>query len=297
MSNCKSYIVRAMTSDGSARIIFADATEIVSKAAKIHQTSKTCTAALGRSLCACSLIGSLLKNESDTVTLQINGGGPAGKVICVSDYKGNVRGTIDNPSIEIGPNDKGKLDVGGVIGNEGSLYVIRDLGFGEPYIGSTPLVSGEIGDDISEYFARSEQTPTVCALGVRVNTDKTVKSAGGILLQLMPGADETIIPTIERNISTLGSVSAHIANGRSGEDIIADALRDIPFDIFDKYDIDYTCSCNKDKYQKALATLSDDDFASVIADNKPVEAVCHFCKKKYTFTVDELVNARKKAKE
>ena len=200
-----SVITRAMTSDGSARIICADTTAIVQKAFEVHRTAKTMTAALGRSLTVTSLMGSLLKDKADTLSLQIKGDGPAGTILCVSNYRGDVRGYAENPDAELPPNEHGKLDVGGAVG-QGTLCIIRDFGTGEPYVGISQLVSGEIAEDISEYFVTSEQTPTVCALGVRANTDNSCKSAGGFLLQLLPGADDSIIPALEKNIAALGSV-------------------------------------------------------------------------------------------
>jgi len=286
-----SMITRAMTQDGSVRIVCADTTEIVRTAQKIHNTSKTMTAALGRCLTVTSLMGSLLKDKTDSLTVQIKGDGPAGTILCVSDYMGNVRGYAENPDAELPPNAQGKLDVGGAVG-AGSLYVIRDLGVGEPYVGISALVSGEIGDDISQYYVDSEQTPTVCALGVRVNQDFTCKSAGGFLLQLLPGADQSLIPTLEKNVAEIGSVSKLIELGRTPEEIISMAFDGIPYDLFDAFDTEYRCTCSREKYTRALVSLSDADIEDLRSDGKPVETECRFCRKKYLFDMEEIVKIR-----
>jgi len=296
MSTNTSIITRAMTQDGSVRIVCTDSTAIVRQAQNIHNTCKTMTAALGRVLTVTSLMGSLLKDKTDALTIQIKGNGPAGTLLCVSDYAGNVRGYAENPDAELPPNEKGKLDVGGAVG-AGSLYVIRDLGVGEPYVGISPLVSGEIGDDISQYYVTSEQTPTVCALGVRVNTDFTPKAAGGFLLQLMPGADETLIPILEKNVTEIGSVSKLIELGKTTEEIIAMAFEGIPYDIFDSFETEYRCSCSREKYQRALVSLGEADIEELRADGKPVETQCRFCRKTYSFDMEEIIRIRKEIKE
>ncbi len=283
-----SYITRAVTDDGSARIIFADTTKIVADAAAIHQTSKTMTAALGRSLTAAALMGSLLKDKDNTLTFQLNGGGPAGKIVCVSDYKGNVRGYAENPQVELMPNGAGKLDVGGAVGKYGNLTLIKDMGMGEPYVGMCPLVSGEIGDDVTQYFATSEQTPTICALGVRVNQDHSVKAAGGFLLQVLPGAEDAVIDQLEANIKLIPSVSAMIAEGARAKDVIDSALRGIAYQPFDEFDIGYVCTCGRERYLNALAGLPEKDLDELAAQDGPIEACCHFCNNKYQFDIDEI---------
>ena len=285
-------LVRAMTRDGSARILCADTTAIVQKAFEIHRTAKTMTAALGRSLTVTSLMGSLLKDKTDTLSLQIKGDGPAGTILCVSNYRGDVRGYAENPNTELPPNEHGKLDVGGAVG-QGTLCIIRDFGTGEPYVGISQLVSGEIAEDISEYFVTSEQTPTVCALGVRANTDNSCKSAGGFLLQLLPGADDAMIPTLEKNIAALGSVSKLIEIGKTPEDIIAMVLEGIEYDLFDSYEIEYQCSCDRDKYLRALISLNQADMDELAESGEPIETECRFCHTKYIFAIDEILKARK----
>ena len=203
-----SLMTRAMTQDGMVRLFYADTTSIVQKAHTIHGTSKTMTAVLGRALTGASLMGTLLKDRESSVTLQFKGDGPAGTILCVSDYAGNVRGCAGDPTVELPPNEMGKLDVGGAVGR-GTLYVMKDLGLKEPYIGMSPIVSGEIAEDITAYFASSEQIPTVCALGVRCNPDFSCKAAGGYLLQLMPGADESLIERVEKAVGALPPISAN----------------------------------------------------------------------------------------
>ena len=285
------YICRAITADGGARIIFTDSTDVVRKATEIHDTSKTMTAVLGRALTAASLMGSLLKDKDNTLTLQFKGDGPAGAIVCVSDYSGNVRGYADNPDAELPPNAQGKLDVGGAVG-QGSMIVIKDMGMAEPYVGMCPLVSGEIGDDVSSYFATSEQTPTVCALGVRVNPDLTIKSAGGFLLQLLPGADDAIAEKIEANIAKINSVSQMIADGMTAEEIIAVALEGIEYEMFDEFDTDYVCPCSREKYLTALAGLSQKDIDELEAEGEPIETVCHFCDNRFEFDIEEVLRKR-----
>ena len=259
-----SYITRAITADGSARIIFANTTDIVEKTIQIHGLSKTATAALGRVLTAASLMGSLLKDKDNSLTLQFKADGPLGTVMAVSDYKGNVRGYAENPSVELKPNSNGKLDVGSAIGKNGTLYVMKDMGFTEPYIGMCPIVSGEVAEDVTQYFATSEQTPSVCALGVRVSQDRHCKAAGGFLIQLMPMADDEVIDKIEANLTLIDSVSSLIEQGKTAE-----------------------------KYERALLTLSQDDFSSLGEEKEPIEAVCRFCNQKYYFDFKELLSKRK----
>lgn len=282
-----SKITRAITSDGSARIAFIDSTEIVRTAGEKHGLSKTVTAALGRALTGCSLMGSLLKNSTDTLTLRFDGDGPCGSIICVSDYKGNVRGYAENGQVELPPNSRGKLDVGGAVGG-GTMYVIRDLGMNEPYIGASPIISGEIAEDITNYFANSEQTPTVCALGVRVGRDNVCFAAGGYLLQLMPGAEESTISRLEENIGLMNSVSALIAEGKTDEDIIGSVFSGLDYEMFDEFDAEYLCTCDRSKYLSAIAGLSQGDLDELLERDEPIEAVCRFCGEKYTFTPAEV---------
>lgn len=276
-----------MTRDGSAMLAVANTTQIVKKAAEIHSLSHTMTAVLGRALTATSIMGSLLKDKEHSLTLQLKGDGPGGTVVCVSDYSGNVRGYVQNPKVELPPNKFGKIDVGGAVG-KGNLYIIKDLGLNEPYVGLSPIVSGEIAEDITEYYASSEQTPSVCALGVRVSEEHVCFAAGGFLLQLMPGADDATITALENNIKALKSVSALIAEGLSGEEIGARVLEGIEFDVFDVIPIEYRCNCSHEKYEGALLSLGIKDLEELAQDPNGIETVCHFCNSKYNFTSNEI---------
>ncbi|MCR5485543.1 MAG: Hsp33 family molecular chaperone HslO [Clostridiales bacterium] len=282
-----SVIVRGLTRDGSARIILADTSEIVQKAHEIHGLSKTMTAALGRALTAASLMGSTLKGENDSLTLRFKGNGPAGTICCVSDSNGNVRGYADNPYAELPPNDKGKLDVGGAVG-AGTMYVMRDLGLAEPYIGMSEIVSGEIAEDITQYYVSSEQTPTVCALGVKVNKDFSCRAAGGFLLQLMPYPDEKIIDKLESNIPKISSVSTMIDEGMTLGEIAGVILDGIEFDLLDENPIAYKCPCSREKYHSAIKSLKIEDLRELYESGEAVEACCNFCGSKYRFETEEV---------
>lgn len=290
-----SIIKRAISADGGIRVIFCDSTAIVRRACEIHHTSKTMTAVLGRALTATSLMASLLKDMDNTLTLQIRGDGPCGSVVCVGDYKGNVRGYADDMTVELPPNSLGKLDVGGAVGS-GSLYVIKDMGMNEPYIGVSPIVTGEIAEDITEYFANSEQTPTVCALGVRVDTDNMCFAAGGYLIQLMPGYNDADVDRLETNVNMAGSISKLIADGMDGDEIIAHLFEGIEYQMFDEFDIAYRCNCERERYLKALVSLNEKDMQELRDAGEPVETCCMFCGTKYTFELSEIDEARAAAK-
>lgn len=282
-----SIILRAITSDGSAFIHACDSTAIVAKAHEIHETSKTMTAALGRALTAACLMGAQLKSPSASLTLQFQCTGPAKNIVCVSDSTGNVKGYTDHPEVELPPNAQGKLNVGGALGG-GTLHVIRDPGQGEPYVGLCQLATGEIAEDITAYYAQSEQIPTACALGVRVNRDLSVKSAGGFLLQLLPGADEQVIAAVEKNIADVGSVSRRVAQGDTPLQIVQAVLAGIPFEVLDESPVDYVCGCSRQRYARILATLNRRDLQSLIDGGEEIETVCNFCRKRTTFSVEEL---------
>lgn len=291
--NHNSIILRAITHDGSAFIHTCDSTIIAATARTLHQTSKTMTAALGRALTACCLMSAQLKGADHTLTLQLKGNGPGGSIVCVGDSKGNVKGYAQNPLAELPPNQLGKLDVGGVVG-KGTLHVIKDLGMQEPYHGMCPIVTGEIAEDITQYYAQSEQIPSACALGVRVNRDLTVKSAGGFLLQMLPGADPDMITKLEENVKAIGSVSQKIAEGITPLQLTKQVLADIPFDILDETPIAYTCNCSRERYAQILAALNQKDLQSLIDEQQPVETVCNFCGNRYVFSLDELKQAAQK---
>lgn len=283
-------IVRYITTDGSAFIIACDSTDMVAEMEQIHKTSATTTAALGRLITACSMMGDMLKSKDDSITLRINGGGPAGDLICVSDYMGNSRAYIQNPVVEIPLNSVGKLDVKGAVGVDGNLYVIKDIGMKEPYIGQTPIVSGEIAEDITNYFATSEQTPSVCALGVLVNPDLTVKKAGGYIIQLLPGCDEEIISKIEHNIGTIESVTTMLDNGLTPDDIAVKAMDGIELDKLDESNMCYKCNCSRERVENALISTGLESLNEMASSNEDTKVDCHFCNKSYVFTPKDIEN-------
>ncbi len=249
-------IVRYITDDGSAFVIAADTTDVVARAEQIHKTSAVNTAALGRLMTAASMMGDMLKSKDDSITLRLNGGGPAGSVIAVSDSDGNVRGYVQNPVVEIPLNEAGKLDVKGTVGTNGYLFVMKDIGLNEPYVGQTQIVSGEIAEDITNYYATSEQTPTVCALGVLVNPDLTVAAAGGFMIQLLPGCPEEVIDKIEYAMQDIEPVTTMLSNGMSPDDIAKRALKNISIDKLDESKIEYRCNCSKERVEACLLYTS-----------------------------------------
>jgi len=280
-------IMRAVTADGFAKISAISGRGIVEFARQIHGLSPVATAALGRTLCAASMLGDLLKEKDATVTVRVNGGGPIGSVIAVSDSEGNVRGYVQNPHLDLPLKRSGKLDVGGAVGKNGTLTVSRDLGLKEPYIGSTALVSGEIAEDLAYYFVESEQVGAACGLGVLVNTNLTVKCAGGFIVALLPGAPPALIETIESNIAKMGQVTDVLQNG-SADDLINSVLAGLEPEILSCAGVEYRCYCSHERVHGALASIGSQALLEIAESGENAEVNCHFCNKVYTFTPDEI---------
>lgn len=288
-------IVRYITEDGSAFIVCADTTDIVRKMEEIHKPSAVVTAALGRLLTASSMMGVMLKGKDDSVTLRLNGNGPAGSFIAVSDSEGNARGYVQNKIVEIPLNDKSKLDVRGAVGTSGYLYVMKDIGLKEPFIGTTEIVSGEIAEDVTNYFAVSEQTPSVCALGVLVNPDLTVNCSGGFLIQLLPGCPEETVSAIEKSLEDIPSVTQMLSSGMTADDIAIRALKELKIDKLDESNAEYRCNCSKAKVEAALISTGMEALKEMADSGEDTKVECHFCDKVYTFAPNDIKNLIEKS--
>lgn len=282
-----SRIVRTISEDASVVCSAIDGKDIVSEIERIHKSSAVVTAALGRLTMAASLMGFGLKGQNDSVTVRINGGGPAGSLIAVSDSFGNVKSYVQNPIVEIPLNSRGKLDVKGAVGTDGLLSVVKDLGLKEPYTGQIPIATGEIAEDITQYLAVSEQVPSACALGVLVNPDLTVACAGGFIVEILPFASDETITKIENNIKNMSSVTQLLSAGKSVDEIAMMALEGLNPNVLDDFKVEYRCDCSRQRVEKALISLGKAELEDM-AKQSESEIQCHFCDKKYVFTSDEI---------
>ncbi len=283
-------LVTAITAMGGAVCYAIDSTDMVAKAEQIHQSSAVVTAAMGRLLTATSMMGAALKGEDNTITLRLAGDGPTGSVVAVGNQYGNVKTYAENVVVELPLNEHGKLDVSGAVGKTGTLYVIKDLGLKDPYVGMTPFVSREIAEDVTSYFANSEQISTACGLGVLVNPDLTVKAAGGYILQLLPGILDKEIDQIEKNIENLPNVSAMIDSGMTAEQIAFKMLEGMDPELLDTRDVEYRCDCSKQRVAKAIAGIGAEEIQAMIDEDKSAEVNCHFCNKSYKFNETDLAD-------
>ena len=282
------YLVRGMTMDGFVKAVAIRSTELVRRGAQIHNTTPNATAAFGRALTAASMMGNMQKVDNGSMTMQIKGGGPIGTIVCVSDPIGNVRGYVYEPNVPLVEKFPGKLDVGATVGTDGTLTIIRDLQMKEPYVGSVPLVSGEIGDDVTAYFAKSEQTPTACALGVLVDTDLSVKVAGGYLIQLLPGAPDEVIDKVEAGIQRAGSVTTMLNSGMTPEDMLGQVLGDLGVVFMETTEVTYKCYCDRDRVTSALISLGKKELKEILDEGKTFPVSCQFCDTIYEFTPQDI---------
>ena len=280
-------LIRCIDKNGRLSIMAAETKDIVGEAVRIHRTSAVTSAALGRLLTAASMIGSTLKGRDDSVTVRVSGKGPAGTVLCVSDSSGNVRGYVENPVVELPLKENGKLDVGGAVGTDGFVTVIKDLGLKEPYVGTTPLVSGEIAEDITSYYAVSEQVPSVVSLGVLVDRDLSIKQAGGFIISLLPTADDDDITKVEQGLNGLPSMTEMLESGMDLFEICKRALPLFDIEILDESSPVYRCNCTRKRVENALVSVGRKGLAEM-AQDRQTEVCCQFCDKKYVFTSDDI---------
>lgn len=283
-------LIRGLTADGFVKISAVETTGLVERMRQIHHTLPLATAALGRTLTAASMMGDELKDDNGSVTIQIRGGGPLGALTAVSDSDGNVRGYLQNPAVELPLNSKGKLDVGGGVGQDGILTVIKDIGAKEPFSGKVQLQSGEIAEDIAAYYVISEQIPTVCALGVLVDTDQSVKCAGGYLLQLMPGAPEGLVDLLEYRVQDVGSVTANLSRGVTIRQMVEELLYGMDLQIMAEHPVEYACKCSRRKIEAALLSMGRAELERLAEEDAVTTVTCQFCDASYTFTREELLN-------
>ena len=282
------YIVRAISTDGLVQAAAICSRELTERARQIHHASPVATAALGRALAGASMMGNALKGQGASLTLQIKGGGPLGTVLAVSDAEGNVRGYVANPQVDLPLRDDGKLDVGGAVGGEGTITVIKDLHMKEPYVGTIDLLGGEIAEDVAGYFVESEQIPTACALGVLVDRDQSVKAAGGYLIQLMPGAGEDVITKVEGGIMAAGPVSALLDKNDDPEQLLRDVMSDFDLKILETCPVSYKCYCSRERVERALISLGRNELEQMLAEQGGCQLTCQFCDAVYDFSAEDL---------
>ncbi len=289
-------IIRATAADGQIKMAVIAARESVERARQIHRLSPTACAALGRTLCAASLLGQAMKEENATLTIRVNGGGPIGSVVAVSDHLGNMRGYVENPGVQLPLRPDGKLNVGGAVGKDGMFTVSRDIGLREPYIGSVELVSGEIAEDLTSYLLESEQVPSACALGVLVDTDRSIRAAGGFIVQLMPGADEEIIAKLEDNIFLMDQLTT-ILDEDGTDAIFAQVLKGFDWHLVGTYPVAYRCPCSRERVEQALTVIDRGELDEIVAEGKDISVSCQFCDKVYVFTPQEIAALKPAAEE
>lgn len=289
------YMIRATAAEGQIRAFAATTRELVEFARASHNTSPVATAALGRLLTAGAMMGVMMKGEKDLLTIKIQGSGPIEGLTVTADSRGNVKGYAFNPQVMLPPNAQGKLDVGGALGI-GVLSIIKDIGLKDPYVGQTELITGEIAEDLTYYFATSEQTPSSVALGVLMNKDNTVRQAGGFILQLLPGASEEVISGLEKKLAEITSITALLDAGSTPEMILDHVLGDFGLEILDKLPAAFSCNCSKERIEKALISVGRKELQDMIDDGKTIEVNCHFCNKHYPVTVEELKQLLQQAK-
>lgn len=289
-------IVRALSEDGSVLCSAIDSTDIVREIERLHQSTPVVTAALGRMCTAGAIMGALLKNEGDTLTLRVNGGGPCGTLTVVADYRGNVKCCAGNAQAQVPLRADGGLDVPACVGTEGSLTVVKDMGLKEPYVGQIPLVSGNIAEDITAYYSISEQIPTVCALGIVFNEDATIKAAGGYMLQLVPPVQDSAVKVIEDNLNKMESITGLLDKGLKPDELAVSALEGLGGEILDQWDAVYYCNCSRERTERILLSLGKKELQKLADEGKTTEVCCHFCNKKYEFSTDEIVKLLKEQK-
>lgn len=287
------YMIRAIDKKQTFRLFMVRSTKTVEEARRSHNTTPTASAALGRTLTAGLMMGYMMKNENDKLTININGGGPIGTILTVSDNRGHIKGYVDNPSVDLPLKPNGKLDVGGAVGTNGKVTVMMDIGMREPYVGSTDIATGEIGEDIAMYYFLSEQQNSAVALGVLVDRDYSIKSSGGFIVQTLPFIDDEDLAKLDNTLNNLKSVSDYFDNDDDVEKIAMELFADFDIEITDKIPVEFTCDCSEERMEQALMTIGSEDLKQLIEEDGKIETVCHFCNEKYLFEGDKLKNILK----